>query len=599
MKNWRKVFALVLVLAMALTMGVSASADEVADLENGTTPRNETLYFGGISQAKANDINVFSPNSSCMAQDQSDYSYVETYETLYMYNMLDGQIYPLLADGQPEYSEDLKTITVKIKEAAHWSDGTPLTAHDVVATFDSHVKAGSNIGADYGMYMTVEATDDYTVVFTAKEENFNPIKMKAYLPHVYVAQKAYIDSKWAEYGEDNSEAFKTDYWWDAPHSGPYTLVVHNEEKVLFVRDENYWGQDESMWGELPHPKYLCHNTFSGNDTMAVAFQNGEIDVNQQFVANIWTYWEDMGLDVSTYIPEAPYFVDASMPSIWFNCQQDVTNDPDIRRAIANAIDYDQIIASAMSGYSYTFAEVPHSLFNPTDAEQAMYEKCNEIVDLKALNFAGKDYDTANAILDEAGYLDEDGDGYREFNGEKIVLRCECPSGWTDWNGALEIVAACGSEIGLGLETYFPESTVWTEDLQTGNFDIIMTGTGACGYAQPWNRYYNALFGWGGEFPERITNGYSRWYNEEVDTLLAAIPTMGEDEAIEAYARLNEIYLTECPSVALMYRPALFHEVNECVWTGFPEQDDGTNIPPQICIGGYGIASLYEIVNVEG
>ena len=634
MKNWRKVLSVLLVLAMAVSMVACGSSDssssteestetasteesteaeestdsseetaeesteaETSDASTDSTPRNETLYFGGINQAKSNDINIYSSNSACMAQAQSSYSYVETYETLYMYNMLDGEIYPLLADGDPEYSEDGTQITVHINQDAHWSDGTPVTANDVVVTYNTHVSVNSTIGADFGQYMTCEATDDYTVVFTALPDNVNPIKMKSYLPYVYVGQAAYIESKLEEYGDD-TEGFKTDTWWDAPHSGPYTLTVHNEEKVVFTRDDNYWGQADSMWGELPHPKYLAHNTFSGNDTQAVAFQNGEIDINQQFVSNVWTYWEDMGLDVSTYIDESPYFIDCSMPSIWFNCSQEITDNVAIRKAIAYAIDYDQIISSAMSGYSYTFSEVPHSLFNPQSNEQELYSKCNELVDLESLNYVGKEYDKANALLDEAGIVDSDGDGWREYNGEKITLKCECPSGWSDWNGALEIVSACGKEIGINLETYFPEATVWNEDIQTGNFDIIMNGTTACGYAEPWNRFYNALYGWGGNFPERITNGFSRWYNEEADSLLAAIPTMSEDEQIEAYARLNELYLTECPSVALMYRPALFHEVNESVWTGFPEQDDGSNIPPQICIAGYGIAALYQITPVE-
>jgi peptide/nickel transport system substrate-binding protein len=44
----------------------------------------------------------------------------------------------------------------------------------------------------------------------------------------------------------------------------------------------------------------------------------------------------------------------------------------------------------------------------------------------------------------------------------------------------------------------------------------------------------------------------------------------------------------------MYRPELFHAVSEFVWTGFPEQGDGLNIPPLVMINGYGIAGLYHI-----
>ena len=60
-----------------------------------------------------------------------------------------------------------------------------------------------------------------------------------------------------------------------------------------------------------------------------------------------------------------------------------------------------------------------------------------------------------------------------------------------------------------------------------------------------------------------------------------------------YTKLTEIYLTEVPSFSLMYRPSVFHAVNETVWTNFPS-DDGRNIPPLDCTDGYGIAALYDL-----
>ena len=49
-----------------------------------------------------------------------------------------------------------------------------------------------------------------------------------------------------------------------------------------------------------------------------------------------------------------------------------------------------------------------------------------------------------------------------------------------------------------------------------------------------------------------------------------------------------------PSFSLMYRPEVFHAVNESVWTGYPEAGDGNNIPPMDCTDGYGIAALYNL-----
>ena len=97
--------------------------------------------------------------------------------------------------------------------------------------------------------------------------------------------------------------------------------------------------------------------------------------------------------------------------------------------------------------------------------------------------------------------------------------------------------------------------------------------------------------WNGNF-----GGY---VNERADEIIAAIPAITDPDELKAlYTEAVEIYLTDVPSFALMYRPQNFHTVNESVWTGFPNIDDGLNIPPLDLTDGYGIAALYhlELVN---
>ena len=87
----------------------------------------------------------------------------------------------------------------------------------------------------------------------------------------------------------------------------------------------------------------------------------------------------------------------------------------------------------------------------------------------------------------------------------------------------------------------------------------------------------------------------RYKNERADEILAAIPMTTDEAELKAlYTEAVEIYLSEVPSFSLMYRPAVFHEVNESVWTNFPDATDGRNIPPADCTDGYGIAALYEL-----
>lgn len=353
-----------------------------------------------------------------------------------------------------------------------------------------------------------------------------------------------------------------------------------------------------MWGKLPVPKYVGHPIYADNDAGLVMFKDGQIDVNQNFVANIQKLWEDEGLPIATYMDQAPYGVCATMPTAFFNMEVPVLQVPEIRKAIAMAVDYDQIIENAMTNQSPTFAQVPRSVMNPTDGEQALYD--HDAV--KDLQWVGKDVEGAKKLLDEAGIVDTDGDGYREYNGEKITLNSCCPNGWTDWQAAMEIVAAAGQAIGLDITTNYPEwsiyQTVFTKGSQD-EYDIFMYSPPGATPSAPWARVRALL---SSEFIGVENNWSGNWghyKNDRADEIIAAIPlTTDEAELKKLYTEATKIYLEEVPSFSLMYRPDVFHAVNESVWTGFPEKDDGNNIPPMDCTDGYGIAALYNIEPVK-
>jgi peptide/nickel transport system substrate-binding protein len=568
-------------------------------------PRNETIYFNGLQWSPVVGWNPYSSsmNNSWIAG--KDAARVVMFETLYLYNMLDGKSYPLLADGDPVWNEARTEITVKLKPAAKWSDGTALTADDVAYTWDTNLKYATNAGNNFKDYIdTVTAVDPQTVLVKAKLDadgkTVNPLMVASFLDGTYVCQKAWTQI--LEARSADATAFLADPGEDAVYSGPYHKFFTDDTKVVLVRDDNYWGQDASMWGKLPAPKYIAHQIFKDNAAGSIALAQGEVDISQQFNSNIQVLWLNYGLPVSTYLPEAPYGIGASLPTAYYNLKSNGLDNVAIRKAIAIAVDYPTIIANAMTNQSATFDQVPRSLMNPTPGEQALYD--HDAV--KDLQWAGNDIEGANKLLDDAGAKDTNGDGNREYNGKELHYVATCPAGWSDWQAAIEVVAAAGKKIGIDITTNYPEwgvyQTVVTKSdtpLPEG-YDIFMMWSDGAGPTQPWGRIRHLL---SSEFVGQAVNWNGNWgqySNPDVDALIKAIPAETDEAKLkEIYTELVKIYLTDVPSFTLMYRPDLFHAVNESVWTGFPNQEDGTNppVPPMICTDGWSIACLYNLTLV--
>ena len=599
MKKTRKLLSLLVAMTLLLSVvAVSASAQTVE------LPRNETLYFAGQQWGSVNGWNPLSDdmNNALGVTQAAGGSRTIMFETLYMYNMLDGSLTPLIADGDYVWNDAHTEITVKIKAAAKWSDGTPITADDVAYTYETNVKLGNAKGNGYKPYVeSVTAVDPSTVLIKAKLTDagvaVNPLQLVCFIEECYVVQKAWIQTLETRCNNDPA-AMKKDAAEDVVWSGPYTKYYADDQKVVFIRDDNYWGQDASMWGKLPVPKYLAHTIYADNPAGETALKAGEVDVCQQFIANIQDLWLKDGLPISTYLSEAPYGICVNMPTAWFNLDIPALQNATIRKAIAMAVDYDAINQNAMTGQSPTFADVPRSCMNPTEGEQALFD--HDAV--KDLQWVGSDIDGAIAMLDAAGIVDTDNDGVRELNGEKLSFNACCPNGWTDWMAAMEIVAAAGQKIGIEITTEFPEwsvyQTVVTAAKQT-DYDIFMMWTDSATPAQPWGRIRMLMSSEFNGVEGNWSGNWGHYSNARLDEIIQAIPTTTDETELKAlYTEAVQIYLTDVPSFSLMYRPDKFHAVNESVWTNFPEQGDGRNIPPMDCTDGYSIAALYglELVN---
>jgi peptide/nickel transport system substrate-binding protein len=618
------IFLFSLIIVFSLLVGSSASRAQVLQpglpsqvLRDDMTaqeimaglPRWATLYFNGQQWGSVACWNPYSSGcNNAMAITQQENARITVFETPYVYNMLTGDEFPLLADGPYTWNEDRTMLTFHIKPAAHWSDGTPVTAYDVAYTWAANLLYETSVGILYRDYIdTIAAVNSSTVLVMASLDQFgdavNPLMVTTYLSSSYVIQKAWTQSLEARTGGD-AEAFKADPALDFVSSGPYQKYITNNQIVVLVRDDSYWGQDVSMWGKLPTPKYLAHVIYANNNDGMAAFIAREVDISQQFIPNVQDLWLFAGLPVSTYLPGAPYNIGASLPTAFFNLSSYGLDQLAIRKAIAIAVNYNMIIANAMTNQSATFDQVPRSLMNPSDYEQSLYDH-EAVADLQ---WTGNDIAGANQILDDAGIIDTNADSWREYDGQTLNYVATAPYGWNDWTTAVDILAMAGAQIGIHITTSFPEWNIyqtvvtnWSILSTTPGYDIFMMWSDGAGPSQPWNRARHLM---SSEFAQTNNNWNGNWggyVNLLADEFIRAIPMeTNPSNLIADYTELTRIYLTDIPSFTMMYRPQSFHTVNASVWIGFPHQDDGSSppVPPLDLTDGYSIAGLYNLSLVK-
>src|ERR687894_491640 len=443
----------------------------------------ETLFIAGFQGGPPTNFNPFAPTPAWpTAQRQPQY----IYETLVRFNMLDGSLQPGLGKGLEE--PDKQTIVVPLQDGTKWSDGTDLTAEDVAFTFGlAKANEGLWFSTLWQYVDSVEATDPRTV--TVKINSANLVK------------------------ETNLKPIG---------SGPFTVDKADQTQINLVRNDNYWGK--AVFGETP-VRIMNHPIFKSNNDGDLKLESGEIDASQQFTAQIWKMWES-GKPVSTWMKKKPFHLPGQIPLLIFNLNKKGLDNVKVRQAIAFGINYPNIATTAMSDYS---DPANASLIVPTGYESKFFDSA-------AVQSEGWTFDKAKAVEILEGELKakKGSDGIYELpDGTKLGgWKLITPTGWTDWNTACEIVAKSAKDLGIGIDTEFPQFPTMYSALQNGNFDLAMYSYTGVNPASPWIRFRDALDDRGvPELGKTAFWNYNRFSDPDVPALLdTAAAAKSDDEA---------------------------------------------------------------------
>ncbi len=560
-----------------VAIGVSASACGTAQTGNqgGGTAKGragaagETLFIAGFQWGPPTNFNPFAGTPAFpVAQGQPEL----LFEALIRFNLLDGSLSPGLAKEVQQ--PDDNTFVLPLQDGTKWSDGSELTAEDVVFTLElGKPDSVSMPWSDLWKYAdSVEATDPRTVTIKLKPTPYNPGIVKASLTTALIVPKAY----WSKIAADKVAAEAN---MQPLGSGPFKLDKADQTQVNLKRDDAYWGKQ--LFG-TPAMATINHPIFKSNNDGDLKLESGEIDASQQFTAQIWKMWEDKKAPVGTWLKQKPYYVPGNIPFLIFNVSKKGLDNPLVRRAIAYSIDYANIASTAMSDYS---EPAKASLIIPTGYESKFFDAAPAEAD-------GWSYDKDKAIdiLENELKAKKGSDGiYVLPDGTKLGgWRVQCPTGWTDWNTALEIVAKSAKAVGIGIDTYFPQQAQWQSAMQNGDFDLVMNGYNGVSPASPWIRFRDALDDRGvNPIGKRASWNYGRFSDDKVPALLDTAAGAKDDAtALKAYAELDKIYRENIPCIPLMYRPLDFYEFNQSNWENFPTEEN-PYAPPMFRSAGIG------------
>ena len=239
--------------------------------------------------------------------------------------------YGLLAETV-EYPENRAWTAFTLRANARWHDGKPVTAEDVVFSFDLLREKGRPIYASYyGDVVKAEAVAPNKVLFTYK--NANNRELPVIIGQLYVLPKHYYATR---------EFDKTTL--DVPlGSGPYKVENFETGRwIQYRRDPEYWGKD--IWINVGRENFdtIRYDYYRDASVVFEAFKGGEIELRQENIARNWATAYDFPAVRNGQVKreEIKHELPTGMQCFAFNIRKEIFKDRRVREALGYMFDFE-------------------------------------------------------------------------------------------------------------------------------------------------------------------------------------------------------------------------------------------------------------------
>ena len=410
----------------------------------------------------------------------------------------DGTLEPRLARSW-EPSADHTSWTIHLDRNARWHDGVPVTSDDIKFTVELMSLPSVGYGQYYGV--EIEVLDDSTFVWHS-ERNSPLGDYLSFFPK-HVLEKL-----------DPDGFYEWDFWAHPIGNGPYRYVRHLDKTLteLEAVSDYFRGRPAidrvilkygSGAGAIPE---LLASNVDVIPLNAIDVPKLENDRRFQitYKSAFWSGWVGYG--------------------IMWNHRHPVLSDPSFRRAATLAIDRPAL---------HSLLHLPDDLpvFDVVFTERQVSEAPEPLP---------YDPDAARRLLEDAGWVDADGDGVRERDGEELTFTAITDAG----RGArvAVIVQARLRAVGVRMEiqTLPGPMVVWQTRVKPGDFEAAIFW---------WNPGVYGTFG---------PDSFLGYLNEDVHALLEVLQTTQNPAVVDSlYRELWPHFQADIPVTFLVPRVTLF------------------------------------------
>jgi peptide/nickel transport system substrate-binding protein len=334
-----------------------------------------------------------------------------------------------------EFSEDRRTITMQLRDDVRWHDGAPTTAEDVKFSFDRFVDPELAY-SDAGSLRHLESV-----------EVLGPYEIRFRFARAYADQLAHLRKvimpKHLLQGVPSLEMESADFNRNPVGNGPFRFVRwKRDQEIVFEANEDFADG-------RPMLDRIVFRVIPDQTAVETAFRAGEIDVVERLrFESVADFRENPEFRVYPY-PQRGY------QYLGWNTLHAPFDDPNVRLAMTLAIDRQRILDALVFGEGKVTAHPIMSLspFYAADIAPHPY-----------------DPERARQLLARAGWIDTDGDGWRDKGGAKFEFTLTTNLGNQFREDALVVIQDDLRKVGVALVPQVREWSVFLDDLKSKRFE---------------------------------------------------------------------------------------------------------------------------------